>query len=176
MLAQYQKSVYLSFLSTDLPIWSGVEAIATLFQKDQERFHLLLTEPAISEQGRDRAAPAMTPLATHDCAIAPTITTPRLIWLEFSPYRVALTMQGNGQGSYRHLFERGMYGISRYWLSSTPSNQFEAGCHDQIRLKNYTRSLILQGKPLPDALRVEYELWSDTVPLGHYVLNLEIQH
>jgi len=177
MLTHHHKSICLSFLSTDLPIWSGLETTATLFQKDQERFHLVLTEPALSELGGDRAAPTMTPSGSQDRAIAPTITIPRLIWLEFSPYRVALTMQGNGQCNYRHLFERGTYGISRYWLNNTPSGQPEANhCHDQIRLRNYTRSLILQGKPLPDALRVEYELWSGTLPLGHYVLNLEIQH
>jgi hypothetical protein len=45
-----------------------------------------------------------------------------------------------------------------------------------MRLRNFTRSLTLTGRPLPEHLRVEYELWSAKVQLGHYILNLEIHH
>lgn len=48
--------------------------------------------------------------------------------------------------------------------------------NEQMRLRNFTRSLTLTGRPLPEHLRVEYELWSAKVQLGHYILNLEIDH
>ena len=82
-----------------------------------------------------------------------------------------MTMQGNGEYSYRHLWERGMYGISRYWIQNKTD-----GATDQMRLRNYTRSLTLTGRPIPDYLRLEYELWSGKVQLGRYILNLEIHH
>lgn len=163
MLTNNRKPVCLSLVSTDLPVWSTVETAATLYQKDRERFHLLLTEPII----QDREASRQTSVETSDQS-APT---PRLLWLEISPYRVIMTMQGNGQLSYRHLWERGIYGISRYWLHSETSS-----AHDQLRLRNFTRSLTLVGHPFPEHLRLEYELWSEKVQLGRYVLNLEIHH
>jgi len=46
----------------------------------------------------------------------------------------------------------------------------------QINLRNFTRSLTLTGKPIPEHLRLEYELWSDKLQLGRYVLDLEIHH
>jgi hypothetical protein len=62
-----------------------------------------------------------------------------------------------------------MYGISRYWLQNESLNG-----HNQIRLRNFTRNLTLTGKPLPEHLRLEYELWSDKIQLGRFILNLEI--
>lgn len=156
MLTHHRKPVCLSLVSTDLPIWSVVETAATLYQKDREQFHLLLTEPAI-EGGEPVESLASTP------------ARPRLLWLEISPRRVIMTMQGNGKLSYRHFWEQGTYGLSRYWLQSEslPGNS-------QLRLRNFTRSLKLVGGSLPEHLRVEYELWSEKVQLGSYILNLEI--
>ncbi len=140
-----------------------METVATLYQKDQEQFHLLMTEPAVRE--RDLA------VGNQDVAIAPPTTTPRLLWLEFSPYQVTLTMQGQGQFSYRHLWRRGLYGMSRYWLQDETGQQ-----SGQFQLRNFTRNLTLETNPLPTFLRVEYELWAAKMKLGHYVLNLEIRH
>lgn len=156
MLTAHRKPVCLSMFSTDLPVWSVVETAATLYQKDRERFHLLLSEPPILERQPQEV---------------PAVKANRLLWLEISPYRVVMTMQANGQVSYRHFWEQGIYGISRYCLQS----ESLLGSH-QIRLRNFTRRLTLVGRPLPQHLRVEYELWSEKVQLGHYILNLEIDH
>ena len=137
-----------------------VETDATLYQKDSDHFHLLLTEPLVMDglQDRDEAKSSAPP-------------TPRLLWLELSPYRVIMTMQGNGRFSYRHYWEQGVYGVSRYWLQAASSVR-----KDQFQLRNYTRSLALEGQGLPHHLRVEYELWSNKVQVGHYVMNVDIQH
>jgi hypothetical protein len=163
MLTHHRRPICLSLVSTDLPVWSTVEAAATLYQKDQERFHLLLSEPAPPEWQPELTTTGDTNQRKSD--------TRRLLWLEISPYRVIMTMQTNGRLSYRHLWERGVYGISRYWLQSESSQGYES-----LRLRNYTRTLTLQGRPLPHHLRLEYELWSEKLPLGRYVLNLEIHH
>ncbi|MFB2919329.1 MULTISPECIES: hypothetical protein [Aerosakkonema] len=162
MLTHHRKPVCLSLVSTDLPIWSVVETSATIYQKDRDRFHLLLSEPPIHEQE-----------AVDDSPVEGTIpgVSPRLLWLEISPRRVIMTMQGNGKLSYRHLWENGVYGLSRYWLHT----QLSQG-QGQIRLRNLTTDLTLEGRPLPEHLRVEYELWSEKVQLGRYILNLEIHH
>jgi hypothetical protein len=172
MLTHHRKPVCLSFVSTDLPIWSVVEAAATLYQKDQERFHLLLTEPMIQDQAIavERADAPASGLGTPGHETLPPIPAPRLLWLEISPYRVIMTMQGNGRFSYRHFWEQGVYGVSRYWLQS----DLLSGS-GQMRLRNFTRSLKLEGDALPHRLRIEYELWSEKVQLGAYVLNLEIE-
>lgn len=154
MLKNHRQPVSLSLISTDLPISSVVETTGTLYQKDRDRFHLLLTEPALLS-----------------CDPAPQAATPRLVWLEISAYRVIMTMQGNGQLSYRHFWEKGVYGLSRYWLSSESLQG-----NEHIRLRNFTRSLHLSGDPFPEYLRLEYELWSQKVQLGNYVLSLKIQH
>lgn len=149
-------------MSYDLPLWSVVETDATLYQKDQDKFHVLLTEPLVEDFSIE---PDQPPLA------AALPATPRLLWLEISPYRVMMTMQGNGQFSYRHFWEQGIYGISRYWLQTGSLN----GSY-QMRLRNFTRHLKLQGNPLPQQLRIEYELWTEQLQIGHYVMNLEILH
>ncbi|NJL10230.1 MAG: hypothetical protein HC908_08815 [Calothrix sp. SM1_7_51] len=154
MLTHHRKPVCLSLISTDLPLSSVMETAGTLYQKDTERFHLLLTAP--------------TP-KNRDAVILPS--SPRLLWLEISPYRVTMTMQGNSQLSYRHFWEEGVYGISRYWL---PIESLQP--QQPIRLRNFTRSLSLTGNPLPENLRVEYELWAGKVQLGSYILNLDIEH
>jgi hypothetical protein len=154
MLTQHRIPVCLSLLSFDLPVWSVVETDATLYQKDSDHFHLLLTEPLVVDelQNRDEAESSAPP-------------TPRLLWLELSPYRVIMTMQGNGRFSYRHYWEQGVYGVSRYWLQAASSVR-----KDQFQLRNYTRSLALKGQGLPHHLRVEYELWSNKVQVGHYLM------
>ena len=167
MLTHHRKPVHLSLLSSDLPLWSTIETSATLYQKDTERFHLLLTEPLIKSKGD---AVLDTPQTEPTGNLTPA-ETPRLLWLEISPYRVIMTMQGNGRFSYRHLWEQGIYGFSRYWLQDPSLVQKE-----HIRLRNFTRSLVLDRNPLPHRLRIEYELWSDKVQMGCYVLYLQIQH
>ena len=164
MLTHHRKPVSLSLVSTDLPLWSVVETAATLYQKERDRFHLVLHEPAII----DREVPDES---GEQVAILPTATKPRLLWLEVSPYRVIMTMQGNGKYSYRHCWERGMYGLSRYWLQGD-----SMATAAQLRLRNFTRQLMLTGEPEFGHLRLEYELWSEKVQLGRYILNLEIHH
>jgi hypothetical protein len=162
MLTQHRKPISLSLMSYDLPLWSVVETDATLYQKDSERFHVLLTEPLIQDS---------LPLLPAQ-VISPSVpATPRLLWLEISPYRVTMTMQGNGQFSYRHFWEQGVYGVSRYWLQT----ESFTGSH-QMRLRNFTRKLTLDGQPFPEHLRIEYELWAQQLRIGHYVMNLEILH
>jgi hypothetical protein len=80
-------------------------------------------------------------------------------------------MQGNGQFSYRHLFEPSVYGVSRFWLQD---NELRFG--RQMRFRNFTRNLHVKGSPLPRFLLLEYELWSEQLKLGDYLLNLEIHH
>ncbi|NJM86080.1 MAG: hypothetical protein HC769_10920 [Cyanobacteria bacterium CRU_2_1] len=166
MLTQHRKPICLSLMSYDLPLWSVVETDATLYQKDQEQFHLLLTEPLVQDFQSDELNSREASGVTVDLSMA---ATPRLLWLEISPYRVIMTMQGNGQFSYRHFWEQGVYGISRYWLQSDSLEHSH-----QLRLRNFTRSLTLQGRSLPDQLRIEYELWAGQLQLGHYVINLDI--
>jgi hypothetical protein len=163
MQTHYHKAVCLLLTAIDLPVWSGLETVGTLYQKDQEQFHLVMTEPAV----RDRDFV----VGNQDVTTLPAVTTPRLLWLEFSPYQVTLTMQGQGQFSYRHFWRQGVYGSSRYGLYDEADQRTE-----QFYLQNFTRSLTLKGSPLPTFLRVEYELWSAKIQLGHYVLNLEIRH
>jgi hypothetical protein len=161
MLTEHCRPVCLSWMALDLPLWSVIETTATLYDRGQQQFHLLLTEPQIQ---------SVETTQLHEVATLPLVATPRLLWLELSPYRVVMTMQGNNQLSYRHFWEPGVYGLNRYWL------QQELHSREQLRLRNYTRSLTLTGNPLPNHLRIEYELWSYKLQLGKYVLNLEIQH
>jgi hypothetical protein len=158
MLTHHRRPICLSLISTDLPICSTIETAATLYQKDKQRFHLLFYQSENSQQD-------------NQTQNYPAKTNENLLWLEISPYRAIMTMQGKEKSAYRHFWEQGVYGMSRYWLNSKES---QAG--DSLRLRNYTRSLQLEGFPLPTNLRVEYELWSQKVHLGHYILHLEIYH
>ncbi|AFY76656.1 hypothetical protein Ple7327_1262 [Pleurocapsa sp. PCC 7327] len=153
MLTHHRRPICLSLFSTDLPICSTIEAAATLYQKDRQRFHLLFYQLDLP-QPVDRS-----------------LENGRLLWLEISPYRAIMTMQGKDRLAYRHYWEQGIYGISRYWFNGSGDRDGQS-----FRLRNYTRSLQLEGSPLPTHLRVEYELWSQNVRLGHYVLHLEIYH
>ena len=152
---RYQ-TVSLSLISTDLPIWNVIEATASLYQKDRERFHLLLdqqklphsTSPFVNQSKPDRG----------------------LFWLEISPYRVVMTMQSRGKLSYRHFWEKGVYGVSRYCLNTDPEQPSQS-----LRFRNFTRYLKVDGDPFPKNLRIEYEIWSEKVQLGSYILQLNIQ-
>lgn len=163
MIAHNRKPVCLSLISTDLPVGSVLETAATLYQKETNRFHLLLKEPPL---------PDIDPIASGDGDDSVSeASSSRLLWLEISPHRVIMTMQGNQAFSYRHLWQQHTYGLSRYWLRSD-----DFGGYGQIRLRNFNRTWELTGSPLPSHLRIEYELWSDKLPIGCYVLNLEIHH
>ncbi len=166
MLTQLRRPIHLSFSADGLLI-SELETVGTLYQRDRDRYHLVLTEPLVmdwdtrSQVGEASAVSTLTTTA---------VPTPRLLWIEFSPYRVTMTMQGNGQFSYRHLFEPGVLGLSRYFLQddSQPNREF--------RLRNFTRNLHMKGNPLPSYLLLEYELRCDRLQLGQYTLSLEIHH
>ena len=159
MQSNHSKTVYLSFISTDLPLWNIIEAKASLYQKEQDKFHLLLNQQNLPDSldSRDREEDSNSQKG--------------LLWLEISPYRVMMTMQSNSRLSYRHFWERGVYGISRYWLNSNTSEQISS-----FRLRNYTRFLKLDCNPFPKSLQVEYELWSAKLRLGSYMLHLDINN
>ncbi|KAB8319084.1 hypothetical protein SD81_009195 [Tolypothrix campylonemoides VB511288] len=169
MLTEHRKPVCLSLVSTDVPVLSVVDAAATLSQKGSDRFYLLLTAPPNTSSQEALAKLSVGEACPEGIGIAPT--NPRTWWLEISPNRVIMTMQGNAQLNYRHIWKQGISGSSRYWLptESSPPNK-------PISLRNFTNILVLDGHPLPRNLRVEYELWAEKVQLGHYILNLEIQH
>ncbi len=183
MQTEPHKIVYLSFISTDLPLWNIIEAKASLYQKEKDKFHLLLNQQNLpysweSENQKPRAETFSIRDMDKECdsdgqlkdeSILASNCQKSLIWLEISPYRVMLTMQSNSRFSYHHFWERGVYGISRYWLNgnnSEPSTSF--------RLQNYTRHLKLDCNPVPTSLQVQYELWSANLKLGSYVLHLDI--
>ncbi|MEB3214653.1 MAG: hypothetical protein VKN72_00110 [Nostocales cyanobacterium 94392] len=171
MLTHQRKHVSLSIMSTDLPVESVVESTATLYQKDNQRFHLLLNAPPIKTWQEGKAQNSPNTPAKPAQANARVSGSPRILWLEISPYRVTMTMQGNPHLSYRHFWEKGIYGMNRYWL---PSESLQN--NQPIRLRNFTRNLTLIGHPLPEHLRLEYELWSGKLQLGNYILNLEIHN
>jgi hypothetical protein len=157
MISPQRKTVYLSFISTDLPVWNIIEATASLYQKDRDRFHLLLSQQNLPQ-------PSFDSIDAQD-------NEKSLLWLEISPSQVIMTVQGQNRVSYRHFWERGVYGFSRYWLNGTSPEQINS-----LRLRNYTRHLRLEGSPLPKTLQVEYELWSGQIKLGFYFWHLNIHH
>jgi hypothetical protein len=157
MLTEQRRTVLLSLTSPSLAIDCELEAIATLVQNDATHFHLLLPEAVVQDFCPIRETNPYSP-------------TVRLLWLELSPYRVTMTMQGAGHFSYRHTWSRGLYGSSQYWLHSDPAH-----LNDVLQLRNFTRTLILERHPLPTHLYIDYELWAGPQKLGHYVLNLEIE-
>ncbi|QOV22152.1 hypothetical protein [Anabaenopsis elenkinii] len=170
MLTHHRKTVCLSIISTDLPLRSVIETAGTLYQKDTDKFHLVLTVPPLI------TCEVASSLGSQDIyhgnhKQAQTPRSPRVLWLEISPYRVIMTMQGNEQVSYRHFWEQGVYGVSRYWL---PTESLQP--QTPMRLRNFTKILSLKGNHLPEYLRLEYELWAEKVQLGTYILNLEIEH
>jgi hypothetical protein len=170
MLTHHRKSVCLSLVSTDnMPVWSVMETPATLYQKDRDKFHLLLSTRPVESMTAVNNPPYTENTQQQGSICAPS--TPQVLWLEISPSRVILNMQGGGKLSYRHCWQQGVSGVTRYWLPAEASQPCEP-----IRLKNVTRSLILDGYPLPERLRVEYELWTPEVQLGSYILDLQVKH
>ena len=163
MLAHNSNTVYLSLLSTDLPLWHIIESRASLYQKNRDKFHLLL------KQKSPISSALVTKEENKNRYISTNDSQGELLWLEISPYRVIMTMQSQGKLSYRHFWEKGIYGTSRYWLNDDPP-----GKSSSIRLRNFTRYLKLEGQPLPTSLQIEYELWSAKLQLGCYVLHLDI--
>ena len=155
MLVNSYKTVYLSWISTDLPVWHTIETSASLYQKDCERFHLLLTQQNLPH------------------SVSPSTESNRLdrglFWLEISPYRVMMTMQSNGKLSYRHFWEKGIYGVSRYCLNTALDQPSQS-----LRFRNFTRYLQVNNDPFPRNVRIEYEMWSAKVHLGSYILHLDI--
>lgn len=158
MLVNRYQTVYLSFISTDLPVWKVIEATASLYQKDQERFHLLLNQQNLPCS----ASPFVNHQDTSDQG---------LFWLDISPYRVRMTMQSNSRLSYRHFWESGVYGISRYCLNTEPHQPTKS-----LRFRNFTRYLKVDNDPFPTTVRIEYELWSERLQLGSYILHLDLEN
>ncbi len=171
-----RRAVMLSLTSENSAIACEVEAIATLVQNDAHHFHLLLPEAVVQD---------FCPILESTAPLGHTV---RLLWLELSPYRVAMTMQGAGRFSYRHSWSRGLYGKSQYWLhtpQSPPTDRArhltrqDTDDHPVLHLRNFTRTLLLEGQSpgssLPKRLYIDYELWGGLQKLGRYALNLEIQ-
>lgn len=185
MFARHRKIVSLSLISLDLPLQSSVHTTATLYQKEGDRCHILFSDPLLADNPSDStilSSDSESPsqdlessqnplgLAPSPPSKLPLETLPnRHLWLEISPYRAILTMQGNGGFSYRHLWEQGVYGTSRYWVQTSKHRP-----HDQVRLRNFTRSYEMKGQGIPTAFRLEYELWAQKLSMGRYVLNLEV--
>ena len=159
MLTHHRRPVSLALISTDLPILSTIETSATLYQKDHLQFHLVLDQLDNLKSGSDQPSNSIIG------------TAKQVLWLEISPSRVIMTLQGKKHFCYRHFWETGIYGLSRYWLNDNGGELTDA-----FRLRNYTRSLCLEGEILPESLRVEYELWSGRVQMGNYILHLEVHH
>lgn len=168
MLAPHKTTVCLSLLSKDLLVCSTLEAIATLYQKEQQRFHLVFNEhnPPQSIVTKLESAQSADPLPINPLR---SLAQSRLLWLEISPFRVIMTTQSVGNMGYRHFWERGVYGKSHFWLQDAQNQQ-----NYSLNLRNYTRSLQLEGYPILSSLRLEYELWSANLKLGDYILHLEI--
>lgn len=156
MLTHYRCPVSVSFVATNLPLWSAFDTYATLYQKDRDCFHLLLKHPTFPRTGERLTA-------------APDAPNTGLLWLEFSSQRVLMTLQGRSQLGYRHHWANGVYGTSRYWLHGETDY-----LHSSIRLRNFTRRLVVSGYPLPDRIQIEYELWSGDLMLGCYIVHLDL--
>lgn len=150
-------TVNLSFISTDAPFWSTIKANASMWQKDPERFHLSLNQQQLPQSITTEADGATNTLQRG------------MFWLDISPYQVTMTMQSNGGLSYRHFWERGIYGTSKYCLNTESNLPSQS-----LILRNFTRSLTLQSDPCPRLVRIEYEMWSAQLYLGSFVLHLEI--
>lgn len=206
MLTRNRRPVCLSLLALDLPVATSLETSATVLQHDADRLHILLSEPAIGDfdslglmsppsrspnpDAPDRSAQALPPRDKTANPLADGLAdrekadrqetehqaAQRHLWLEISATRTILTVQSATGLNYRHLWERGVYGLSRYWLAAPPVAEQSPGRIGEIRLRNFTRSLTLAGQPRPEHLRLEYELWAQQLPMGRYVLNLEIFH
>ncbi len=195
MQTERHKIVYLSLVSTDYPLWHIIEAQAFLYQKEKDKFYLLLNQHNSlhrSDSQNQEKPPEESPVLPLEkkfdeifCEETPSVDysledklipsssqyKKNLLWLEISPHRVMLSMHSNSGFSYHHFWERRAYSNSRYWLNDNllePSSSF--------RLRNYTRHLQLDCNPFPTSLQVQYELWSSGMKLGTYILHLDINN
>lgn len=170
MLTYPRQPICLSLSSPELGINTRIETAATLYQKSAESFHLLLNAPPNAMGWPVLEGQLGSSEIRGDTRVGLSVAqSPRLLWLEISPYRLILTMQSNGQFSYRHWFERGIYGMSRYWLQDE-----ELAQGGQMRLRNFTRQLQLDGSPVPTRIHLDYELWANRVSLGSYSLDVKL--
>ncbi len=152
MLTHY-RSAYLSLDYYDCPVLLIADTTATIYQY-KNYFSLILSEPEILDYEEKNV----------------NILRPnRRFWLDIYTDRVVMTMMGNNQFQYRHLWELRKYATSRYWLENEKNKGLSP-----IRLRNYTRSLRLIKNNLPLTLHLEYDLWNEKIHLGHYLLKLEV--
>lgn len=157
MLALH-RPVCLSLTSTDLGICSRIKTAATLYQRDQQPFHLVVKgiEFPMDKIKQKKVLPE---------------TDKGLLWLEISSSRIIMTMQGKGNYSYRHQWEKGLTSRSYFWFNAENGTESYSFC-----LPNFTQRLLLEGHPLPKLLHLDYELGLPPVLLGQYSLSLEIYH
>ncbi|MBL1211167.1 hypothetical protein [Geminocystis sp. GBBB08] len=161
MLTEH-RSVSLSYISTNLEILVHLDAIATVYQRNDGKFHVVLNNIDFGVEVDGRKEILLN--QSHQ-------NSKNLLWLEISPYRVIMTQQNTNNVNYRHFWERGVYGKSRYWINGDGA---ENNQQNYLHLRNFTRSLTLVNQSNPQSLRIEYELWSSNLNLGNYILHLEI--
>lgn len=162
MLVNRYQTVYLSFIATDLPIWNVIEATASLYQTEPDKFYLLLNQ---QNSNSTQSAANLTSLEHQDKSEV------GLFWLEITPNRIMLTMQSHNRLSYRHFWEKGTSGVSRYCLTEESDRSSTS-----LRFRNFTRYLKVEQDPFPSNIRIEYELWSKRIQLGSYILHLDIDN
>jgi hypothetical protein len=150
-------TVNLSSISNDSPFGNTIETKASMWQKDAERFHLLLNQQQLPQS-----------IATQGEAKTDALQW-GIFWLDISPYQVTMTMQSDGGLSYRHFWERGIYSMSKYCLNTESNLPSQS-----LILRNFTRSLIVKSDSCPRLVLIEYEIWSVQLHLGSYILQLEI--
>ncbi|CCQ64246.1 hypothetical protein CWATWH0401_2651, partial [Crocosphaera watsonii WH 0401] len=84
MPIKYHHPVSLSLMSTDLLIDCTLETSGTLYQKDRFRFDLLVNQPD-------------SPQSVAQEETTSAVETARsMLWLEISPARVIMSLQGSG--------------------------------------------------------------------------------
>jgi hypothetical protein len=150
-------TVNLALISKDLPFGSEIKTKASMWQKDAERFHLLLNQQQLPQSIATQAEEKNDVLQWG------------IFWLDISPYQVTMTMQSDGELSYRHFWERGIYGTSKYCLNTESNLPSQS-----LILRNFTRSLTVHSDLYPSLVRIEYEMWSAQLHLGSYILQLQI--
>lgn len=164
MLTEH-RSISLSYISTNLEILAHLDAIATVYQRNNDKFHVIINNTDFGGEVDSIQTDIVKNPHSHN--------SKNLMWLEVSPYRVIMTQQNRNSVNYRHFWERGVYGKSRYWINGDTDANNQQNC---LHLRNFTRSLTLTktNKSNPKSLRIEYELWSNHLNLGNYILHLEV--
>ncbi|MGD1903875.1 MAG: hypothetical protein ACFB9N_16730 [Geitlerinemataceae cyanobacterium] len=174
MLTHRRLPASLSVVSLDLPVRTAFQTFVTLYQRAPQRFHILIDVPPNGFGNDVPGSPSGFDRSQREPA--PVETSSRLLWLEVGESRAIFTSQSKTGLSYRHMWERGTYGISRYWLNCPDRvrETADAKPRDCMRLRNFTRNFELERSDRPNHLRLEYELWSGRLKLGTYVLDLDI--